>query len=70
MVKPIRKRFQKNSDLVNKKLLEKILLSSKMVNKIDCRLLIKSGGGTGPAMPGNPLEREGAKSCGTEGSGR
>ena len=36
-----------------------------MVNKIRFGLLIESGGGTGPVMPGNPLKRDGANSCGT-----
>ena len=28
------------------------------------RFLIKSGGGTGPMMPGNLLKKQGANSCG------
>lgn len=38
-----------------------------MVNKRIVQLIsIQSGGGTGPAMPGNPWKQEGAKSCGIE----
>ena len=47
-------------------MLEKIILLSKIVNKQLAVISIKSGGGTGPAMPGNPRKREGAKSCGIE----
>ncbi len=41
-------------------------LLSKILNKRQAIISIKSGGGTGPAMPGNPRKREGAKSSGIE----
>jgi hypothetical protein len=46
-------------------MLVKNILLCRITDKTEDVLLIKSGGGTGPVMPGNPLEREGAKSCGT-----